>query len=131
MDKLNQDSRIDRIHADNFLESVITGANDATEQWERRLKARDAESERRRQTNMEPATFNYMEDVPKWMQYDPMFNAIWDEIKTWDINVPTEYGGYDCTGSNVAAILAAIIDKGLYIPAKVGDLGNALPEVRV
>jgi hypothetical protein len=103
-----------------------------TEFQEYRLRARDVEAESRRQTKMEPATYNYMEEVPPWMKYDPMFNAIWAEIKTWDVNVPTEYSGYSgATGSHVAAILAAIIDKGLYVPATVGDLGNAIPEVRV
>ena len=103
-----------------------------TESDERRLKARDASEEIRRLNKMEPASYNYISDVPPWMKYDPMFNAIWAEIKTWDINVPTEYGGYcGATGSHVAAILAAIIHKGLYVPGTIGDLGNNLPEVRV
>ena len=38
-----------------------------------------------------------------------MWEAIWDEIKTWDINVPTEYAGYmGATGSHVTAIWLAI-----------------------
>jgi hypothetical protein len=103
-----------------------------TEAQEYRLRARDVSEEMRRQQKMEPATHNYIEDLPPWMKYDPMFNAIWHEIKTWDVNVPTEYSGYcGATGSHVAAILTAIIDKGLYIPATVGNLGNAIPEVRV
>ena len=103
-----------------------------TENQERRLMRRDAASELRRSDGREPATFNYMEDVPAWMKYDPMFDAIWNEIKTWDCNVPTEYGGYcGCSGSHVAAILAAIIDKGLYQPKRIGSLEPTLPEVRV
>lgn len=58
--------------------------------------------------NMEPATFNYQEDCSQ-IECDAMWEAIWDEIKTWDINVPTEYGGYmEATGSHVTAIWAAI-----------------------
>lgn len=37
------------------------------------------------------------------------FNAIWEAIKTWDINVPEEYEGYTgATGNHVMAILDAI-----------------------
>jgi hypothetical protein len=58
--------------------------------------------------NMTPATFNYQEDCSE-IERDAMWEAIWDEIKTWDINVPTEYGGYcGATGSHVAAIWLAI-----------------------
>jgi hypothetical protein len=40
---------------------------------------------------------------------DPMFNAIWKEIKAWDINVPAEYDGYcGATGNHVCAIMDAI-----------------------
>lgn len=103
-----------------------------TEFQEDRLKDRDLAAEERKFHGMEPATYNYMHEVPSWMKYDPMFNAIWTEIKTWDVNVPTEYAGYcGASGSHVAAILAAIIDKGLYVPGSMGDLGNALPELRV
>jgi hypothetical protein len=103
-----------------------------TESQETRSIKRDTAQEDRKFAGMEPATFNYMDAIPVWMQYDPMFNAIWHEIKTWDTNVPTEYAGYcGCTGSHVAAILTAIIDKGLYIPGAIGDLGNSIPEVRV
>lgn len=57
---------------------------------------------------MEAATFNYSDPTPE-MQIDPMWLAIWDEIKTWDINVPTEYGGYcRATGNHVTVIYKAI-----------------------
>ena len=40
---------------------------------------------------------------------DPLFSAIWERIKTWDINVPTRYRGYmGATGNHVIAILSAI-----------------------
>ncbi len=40
---------------------------------------------------------------------DPMFNAIWDVIKSWDINVPHAYYGYcGATGNHVATILDAV-----------------------
>ena len=57
---------------------------------------------------MLPATFHYQDPTPE-MQTDPLWNAIWDEIKTWDINVPTEYAGYcGATGNHVTAIFLAI-----------------------
>lgn len=40
---------------------------------------------------------------------DPLWNRIWQEIKTWDINVPAEYGGYcGATGNHVCAIFDAV-----------------------
>lgn len=40
---------------------------------------------------------------------DPMFDAIWQCIRSWDINVPYAYKGYsEATGNHVKAILAAI-----------------------
>lgn len=39
----------------------------------------------------------------------PEFNAIWDEIKTWDINVPEYYDGYcGANGSHVVLIMDAL-----------------------
>lgn len=53
-------------------------------------------------------TNNY-EDPPEWILDDPMFVAIWKEIKSWDINVPQEYDGYcGATGNHVMAIYNAI-----------------------
>ena len=44
----------------------------------------------------------------------PAFDAIWECIKTWDINVPEAYGGYcGATGSHVQAILNALKEKNL------------------
>ena len=39
----------------------------------------------------------------------PDFNAIWDCVKTWDINVPHAYEGYcGATGNHARAILDAL-----------------------
>lgn len=39
------------------------------------------------------------------------FNAIWECIKTWDINVPEKYEGYTgATGNHVCAIIDALND---------------------
>lgn len=43
------------------------------------------------------------------MLRDPVFNAIWNCIKDWDINVPGAYSGYcGATGNHVRAIMDAI-----------------------
>ena len=40
---------------------------------------------------------------------DPEFEAIWQVIKSWDVNVPTVYNGYcGCTGNHAKAILNSI-----------------------
>lgn len=39
----------------------------------------------------------------------PLFNAIWDTIKSWDINVPEYYEGYcEANGSHVKLIIDAV-----------------------
>jgi hypothetical protein len=39
----------------------------------------------------------------------PEFEAVWQEIKSWDINVPEYYQGYcGANGSHVALILHAL-----------------------
>lgn len=39
----------------------------------------------------------------------PSFNAIWNTIKTWDVNVPSVYGGYcGANGNHVRAIFDAL-----------------------
>ena len=49
------------------------------------------------------------------------FNAVWNEIKSWDINVSEEYVGYcGATGNHVMAILNAIERAGLeFKPLKI------------
>ncbi len=40
---------------------------------------------------------------------DPIFEAIWQTIKTWDVNVPEHYHGYcGANGSHVKLILDAL-----------------------
>ena len=69
---------------------------------------RDEMAKMRDECKMEPATFHYSDPTPE-MHNDPLWNAIWNEIKTWDVNVPTEYGGYcSVTGNHVTAIYLAI-----------------------
>ena len=73
--------------------------------------AREAAADRRAAAGMLPATFHYS-DPPPWMLEHPLFEAIWDEVKTWDVNVPTEYAGYcGANGNHAAAILLAIMDR--------------------
>ena len=72
---------------------------------------REEMTQMRERCGMEPATFNYSDPTLE-MHSDPVWNAIWDEIKTWDINVPTEYVGYSgATGNHVTAIYKAIKNK--------------------
>jgi hypothetical protein len=43
----------------------------------------------------------------------PEFEAVWQAIKTWDVNVPESYEGYcGANGSHVALILNALADAG-------------------
>lgn len=52
------------------------------------------------------------------MLNDPTFNAIWNVIKSWDINVPDAYSGYcGATGNHVRAILDAL-------PASLAERGE-------
>jgi hypothetical protein len=63
------------------------------------------------------STFNWPDHLSKvWtsMQDSPEFRAIWDCIKTWDVNVPAYYHGYcGANGSHVAAILHALHERGI------------------
>ena len=74
-------------------------------------EAREDFNNIRAEKGLEPATFNYSDPGPN-MHGDPMWEAIWDEIKTWDINVPTEYSGYSSgCGNHVTAIFKAIHNR--------------------
>lgn len=43
------------------------------------------------------------------MLSDPRFNAIWNVIRSWDMNVPEVYVGYcGCTGNHARAIFDAL-----------------------
>jgi hypothetical protein len=47
----------------------------------------------------------YRDPKPKELT-SPLFESIWQAIKSWDINVPEEYSGYTgATGNHVCAIL--------------------------
>lgn len=51
---------------------------------------------------------NYSDPTDQDLE-DPRFERIWQEIKSWDINVPEEYEGYcGATGNHVIAILRAL-----------------------
>lgn len=55
-----------------------------------------------------PRSGNYQDPTPE-MLADPLWNAIWEEIKHWDVNVPSEYAGYcGATGNHATAIYLAI-----------------------
>lgn len=65
-----------------------------------------AEVERRRNTK----TGNYQDPTPKMLK-NPAWNAIYEEIKDWDINIPSEYAGYcAATGNHATAIFNALGD---------------------
>ena len=50
----------------------------------------------------------YRDPKPEELE-TPEFKAIWNCIKSWDINVPSEYEGYcGATGNHVMAILDAL-----------------------
>lgn len=73
-----------------------------------RQELRDADVLRRKEEGMEPATFNYEDPNPAMLE-NPLWLAIWHELKTWDISVPTEYNGYTgATGNHATAIYKAI-----------------------
>ena len=51
---------------------------------------------------------SYRDPTPEDFR-NPLFDLIWNEIKTWDINVPSEYRGYcGATGNHVCAILDVV-----------------------
>ena len=47
--------------------------------------------------------------TPEMLDGDPLFDAIWGAIKTWDVNVPESYNGYcGANGSHAVLIYNAI-----------------------
>lgn len=65
-------------------------------------------------------------DPPSELLNDPTFEAIWQAIKTWDINVPAAYGGYcGATGNHVYAIHRALARLS---PPQQPDPGDSLYE---
>jgi len=54
-------------------------------------------------------SFDVMPDPTAEDLADPIFEAVWQAIKSWDVNVPTHYAGYcGANGSHVMLILAAL-----------------------
>jgi hypothetical protein len=52
----------------------------------------------------------YWPDPEPWMLDDPLFNSIWQIIKSWDISVPGAYNGYcAATGNHARALFDALI----------------------
>lgn len=50
-----------------------------------------------------------MPDLTSAQFASPEFEAVWQAIKSWDVNVPEFYEGYcGATGSHVAVILNAL-----------------------
>lgn len=53
----------------------------------------------------------------------PEFEAVWQAIKRWDINVPDQYQGYcGATGNHVMAILDALQPERDSLKAEVAEL---------
>lgn len=53
-------------------------------------------------------TAEWLDPTPE-MLASPQFEAVWQCIKSWDINVPAAYSGYmGATGNHVRAILDAL-----------------------
>lgn len=64
---------------------------------------------------MEPTSWTEYEPQRPWpdptpeMLASPEFDAVWNCIRHWDINVPDAYSGYcAATGNHVRAILDAL-----------------------
>lgn len=56
-----------------------------------------------------PANPRAWPDPTAAMLADPRFNAIWQVIKNWDVNVPDVYAGYcGATGNHARAIFGAL-----------------------
>lgn len=59
-----------------------------------------------------PNERSWPDPTPEMLNSDPLFDAIWSVIKTWDINVPHAYTGYmGATGNHVRAIYDAMPRK--------------------
>jgi|HubBroStandDraft_6_1064221.scaffolds.fasta_scaffold383582_1 hypothetical protein len=88
--------------------SLVRHGEVSDEPVESVARRRENLNDMRKRCGMLPATFHYQDPTPE-MLTDPLWNAIWDEIKPWDIHVPSEYSGYcGATGNHVTAIFLAI-----------------------
>ena len=65
---------------------------------------------------------SYRDPKPEELE-SPLFCAIWQAIKTWDINVPSEYNGYmGATGNHVCAIMDAVREPMVEALAETGHV---------
>jgi hypothetical protein len=54
-------------------------------------------------------TIEWLDPTPEMLADDPLFDAIWKTIKSWDVNVPEVYTGYmGTTGNHARAIYDAV-----------------------
>lgn len=54
-------------------------------------------------------TLPWPDPTPEMLKDDPLFDAIWAVIKSWDVNVAGAYTGYmGATGNHVRAIYDAV-----------------------
>lgn len=74
----------------------------------------------------------YCPAVGEDVMNSPLFNAVWEVVKHWDIGVPSAYGGYCAgNGSHVAAIVNAIIKSRLSAPPLTAAISKErLTEIR-
>jgi hypothetical protein len=55
------------------------------------------------------AMIDWPDPTPEMLANDPLFDAIWSAIKSWDISVPEAYAGYrGATGNHVRRIYDAV-----------------------
>lgn len=53
---------------------------------------------------------NWPDPTHEMLDGDPLFEAIWQRLKTWDVNVPEVYNGYmGATGNHARAIYDAVL----------------------
>jgi hypothetical protein len=80
----------------------------AVEQYLRETGKLPGEASELAITNPHVRTIEWPDPTPE-MLASPKFEAVWQAIKSWDINVPEAYGGYcGATGNHVRAILDAL-----------------------
>jgi hypothetical protein len=68
----------------------------------------------------ERENLNWRSPTPEMLNGDPLFDAIWNVIKSWDVNVPGVYIGYcGANGNHARAIYEAV--AGFRAPAASED----------
>jgi hypothetical protein len=88
--------------SDVDAQAVLQGAREAASA----LAALKAEREAAQAAPLRRA---WPDPTPEMLNGDPLFDAIWDTIKTWDVNVPDVYSGYcGANGNHVRAIYDAV-----------------------